>query len=274
MNDDKKSALKKPLTSPVQVSNAPPPIEPLRGFGGSFRTSSRRAAAKLPNWNYWKTMDEVAIWQACALALDIDPESMTPHPQSWMAPGSDIFTEDSFTSNEQSDSFNKLSRRLNQSLSNKQHFTYAWNHHTCNPAVHLSEFAAWCVRIGQDIPQELAAMAKAAQQATPTAKVEAVAGTTPSDDAIPGNMPHTAIGKLAIKAAWQIERKTGKRATNKQVIEKLQTWVDHKDNPEAVSELTNKIPNGVKWVTCAGKENNYDVGACQKTLEKWNKSRA
>lgn len=106
------------------------------------------------------------------------------------------------------------------------------------------------------------------------AKVETGAGTTPAPaDEIPGKIPNTTNCKLAIKAAWQIECETSKRATAKQVIEKLQTWVDHKDNTEAVTELTGKIPNGVKWVTCAGKENQYDIGACQKTLETWNKSR-
>lgn len=236
MNDDKKSALKKPLTSPVQVSNAPPPIEPLRGFGGSFRTSSRRAAAKLPNWNYWKTMDEVAIWQACALALDIDPESMTPHPQSWMAPGSDIFTEDSFTSDEQSDSFNKLSRRLNQSLSNKQHFTYAWNHHTCNPAVHLSEFAAWCVRIGMDIPDDLAAMSKGAPQ--PAAKMETVPVTNPSGDS---NNPTGTANKVYWRVILNLNIKEidgNKKANVRKIIKYLRGLGDKRlPNKGSTDEL-------------------------------------
>lgn len=106
------------------------------------------------------------------------------------------------------------------------------------------------------------------------ASAKIVPRSNPSGDAIPGKMPSVTIGKLAIKAAWQIEGETGKRATAKQVIEKLQSWVDHKDNTEAVAELIDKIPNGVKWVTSAGKENSYDIGACQKTLETWKKSRA
>lgn len=109
--------------------------------------------------------------------------------------------------------------------------------------------------------------------AAATAKVKAEADTSQSGDEIPGKIPKTANCKLAIKAAWEIEKEAGKRATANQVIERLQTWVDHKDNPKAVTELTHKIPNGVKWVTCAGKENNYDIEACRKTLENWNKSR-
>jgi len=108
---------------------------------------------------------------------------------------------------------------------------------------------------------------------TPAAKGEAAKNTTPGDD-IPGKLPRTTIGKLAVKAAWQIEQATGKRAMARQVIEKLQSWVDHKDNPNAVAELTEKIPNGVKWVTGKGKPNNYDMGVCEKTLATWNKSRA
>lgn len=107
----------------------------------------------------------------------------------------------------------------------------------------------------------------------PAAEVEAGAVTSPSGDKIPGKIPNTTIGKLAIKAAWLIECETGKRATAKQVIERLQSWVDHKDNPEAVTELTGKIANGVMWVTRAGKGRPYDIGACQKALETWNKNR-
>lgn len=107
----------------------------------------------------------------------------------------------------------------------------------------------------------------------PAAKLEAQTVKSPSSDEIPGKIPNTANGQLAIKAAWKIECGTGKRATAKQVIETLQSWVDHKDNPDAVVELTAKIPKGVKWVTSAGKENKYDIGACQKTLATWNKSR-
>lgn len=85
---------------------------------------------------------------------------------------------------------------------------------------------------------------------------------------IPGKMPHTAIGKLAINAAWQIEQDTGKQATAKQVIEKLQDWV--KTEPE----LIDTIAHGVIWVTIKGKDKPYDKEACMKTLASWNKSRS
>ncbi len=83
----------------------------------------------------------------------------------------------------------------------------------------------------------------------------------------PGKMPNTTIGKLAIKAAWEIECATSKRATAYQVIEKLQEW--EPDEP-VIREV---IAHGVKWVTKKGKTNKYDIQTCAKTLETWNASR-
>lgn len=102
----------------------------------------------------------------------------------------------------------------------------------------------------------------------PAAMVATLPDTSPSGDVIPGKMPNITIGKLAIKAAWQIECETGKCATADSVIKRLQKWVDTDDYPE----LLEKIPHGVTWVTKKGKTNSYDIGACEKTLEAWNKS--
>ena len=103
---------------------------------------------------------------------------------------------------------------------------------------------------------------------TITPEVEVVPDTSPSGDEIPGKMPQTNIGKLSIKAAWEIECCTNKRATAKQVIEKLQAWT------ETEPELTETIPHGVKWATTKGKQKPFDVEACAKALETWQASRA
>lgn len=104
----------------------------------------------------------------------------------------------------------------------------------------------------------------AAKRTTP-AKAEV--NTTPSDGT-PGKIPKTAIGKLALKAALQIESKTGKRATAGPVIEMLQEW----ESTEPV--IAEKIAHGVKWVTVKGVVRKYDIQTCARTLELWNKSRA
>jgi len=103
---------------------------------------------------------------------------------------------------------------------------------------------------------------------THAAKVATLPETNLSNEEIPGKMPKTSIGMLAIKAAWQIECKTKKRATAKQVIEKLQAWT------ETEPELTEAIPHGVKWTTTKGKEKPFDIEACAKALETWQASRA
>lgn len=84
---------------------------------------------------------------------------------------------------------------------------------------------------------------------------------------IPGKMPRTTIGKLAITEAWKIECETGKRATANQVIAKLQTMVGtHPD-------LAEKGARKVGWFTCMGAVKYFDTEGCGKALQKWNASR-
>ena len=90
---------------------------------------------------------------------------------------------------------------------------------------------------------------------------------TSSSGEIPGKLPRTGIGKLAIKVAWEIERRTDKRATANQVIEELQKLV------ETEPELIGVIPHGVKWTTTKGKDKDFDVETCAKTLSNWQSSR-
>jgi len=90
--------------------------------------------------------------------------------------------------------------------------------------------------------------------------------TSPSGE-IPGRLPRTGIGKLAIKAAWEIECRTGKRAMANQVIQELQKLV------ETEPELIEVIPHGVKWTTTKGKDKNFDYETCAKTLSNWHLSR-
>lgn len=209
-----------------------------------------------PDWNFWGKHYDVELWQAAALSLNINPDA--------------IKDPEHFYINEYKDRL----RLLVNWLAPRDEHPYQVRVMLCELAGRWSKVLKW------QIPPELAALARhydeptKTKTAAPAARVEAGAGTNPNDDAIPGKMPNTTIGKLAIKAAWEIEYKTKKRATAKQVIERLQAWVDHISNPNAVTELTKKISNGVKWVTTGGKERDYDIGACQKTLETWQKSRA
>lgn len=66
------------------VLSAPTPITPLRG--GSFvRTTPSQQAPEPINWKLWLNMPQVALWEAVALLLNIDPRSLKHSPQGWMA---------------------------------------------------------------------------------------------------------------------------------------------------------------------------------------------
>lgn len=101
----------------------------------------------------------------------------------------------------------------------------------------------------------------------PAAKVEAGTGAKPSGDDIPGKMPRTTIGKLAITAAWEIEGKAGKQASANQVIAKLVEWI--KTEPI----LLEKTPHGIRWMTTNTTEADFSIEACGKALAKWNLTR-
>lgn len=85
---------------------------------------------------------------------------------------------------------------------------------------------------------------------------------------IPGKFPKVAIRKLAIIAAWGIEKNSKKLASAEEVMKVLQLWVDG-DCPELIS----KERNSVKWVTTKGLEKIFTLEACSKALEAWRKSR-
>jgi hypothetical protein len=89
---------------------------------------------------------------------------------------------------------------------------------------------------------------------------------------IPGNIPKVASGRLAVMAAWEIERETGKRATAKQTMKLLQEWADSGKEP---SILIQSLPErgAVQWQTQRAGARPYTLEGCQETLRKWNKSR-
>lgn len=92
---------------------------------------------------------------------------------------------------------------------------------------------------------------------------------------IPGTMPRIAIGRIVVTEAWEIEQKTGRRATARVVLEELQTWAN---NGQKYSSVLHPHPDkfrgtGVYWITSKTDKKLYSLAACEKALEKWNKSR-
>ena len=84
--------------------------------------------------------------------------------------------------------------------------------------------------------------------------------------------PSNAVGKLAVKAAIQIEEETTKLASSKSVMKRLQQWADDGSEPSTLIK-SDKPKHAVIWTTNKQKHNGYTLSACEKTLERWNKGR-
>lgn len=117
------------------------------------------------DWAFWRAMPNAKHWQACALSLSIDPDSLKASPNAWMAgPGrGPIFESESFPSREAEDKFNKRLRLLDANRYDEKFFTLPMaKFSNLGPdEVRLHEFAAWALSVGwSDAPQELAALAK------------------------------------------------------------------------------------------------------------------
>jgi hypothetical protein len=157
MNDEKKPASFNSFLHPeqlpkVQISKAPPPISPLRGSGSMRSALSPKPNNAHPNWAKWKHMPEVEATQACALALNVDPASMTLGTHGWLAHGVDF--PENFPSDEVAGQFKNL-----------MEIAKANNLLTIHFKINLPVFAAWCVPVvrdltGREIPPELAELAK------------------------------------------------------------------------------------------------------------------
>ena len=85
-------------------------------------------------------------------------------------------------------------------------------------------------------------------------------------------VPRTAISKLAIKAAKQLENNTHRRSTAKQVMELLQIWADAGSEPETLIR-SEKTKHAVLWNTSDGISRSYSLQACEKTMNRYNKGR-
>lgn len=116
------------------------------------------------------------------------------------------------------------------------------------------------------------AMASATQKSDQPKLPMQMEETTTSQTEIPGKMPRTGAGRLAVEAAWQIECRTNRPASCKDVMTQLQEWAD--DGSKAGTLVSSdRAKRAIFWTTMTGCERKFDVEACRKALETWNKSR-
>lgn len=124
---------------------------------GSGRAVQHRvwAAAQVPDWEFWRDMPEVELWQACALSLNLDPDPLTPSDDGMGMGGESYFKARSFPNDEAWEKFNKRLRLLEANMQ--------------RPTVRLADFVTWASSLSTpwDMPPELVALAQ---------KPEALAG--------------------------------------------------------------------------------------------------
>lgn len=135
-------------------------------------------------------------------------------------------------------------------------------------------FAEWLASIEHDPPEYLIAWLGAAWVQVSRSAIAKVGagGTADCSEEIPGKLPKVAIGKLAIKAAWQIECETKRAATAAAVISKLQDWADAGECADVLSK-SDKQAKAVYWITSKSAPKKYDQDACVATLKTWQQSR-
>lgn len=110
-----------------------------------------------PDWDEWRFIPEVQLWQAVALSLNIAPGKEWLKPHSWHQNGvaESVFDE--------SDEFNSRLRVLRANFDDVKQFptklTFV-DPEWCSD-IRLDEFAAWVLRVPKwEIPSQLAALAK------------------------------------------------------------------------------------------------------------------
>lgn len=109
-------------------------------------------------------------------------------------------------------------------------------------------------------------------QSTEVPTLKEFENNKPTAYKLDGKLPNTSIGKLAIKAAYEIETKLKRRATAKEVIEELRVWSKNGTFPDVLHKISHP-KHGVYWITKTSKEKEYSLEACEKALKIWNESR-
>lgn len=116
------------------------------------------------DWDFWRNMPNVMLWQACALSLNLNPDSLKRSGQGWMAGvgSGPYFDSRSFPNSGIEKSLHKRRELLRANITSQAHFSPGRIDMNTpdNWSVKLIEFVAWATSIEWDMPIELAVMAK------------------------------------------------------------------------------------------------------------------
>lgn len=112
------------------------------------------------NWDNWRHMPEVVLWEAVALSLDIDPGYLQARNNNIDRHKQAIQYDDEKDFNERF----VIAERNHGREKNKALRLLSIISGTGREGISLAEFAAWALSIGWPIPQELAELAKERSQ--------------------------------------------------------------------------------------------------------------
>ncbi len=165
-------------------------IQP-RGCGGLLYKKDS-ADHVLPDWEMWLDIPEVKLWQACALSLNIEPDSIAPSNDGMgMGMGGEsFFRSEKFLRQEIWDKFNKRCRLLDAT---------GRHHRPLYHSISLQDFVNLTLRFSYpwDMPIELLELAQRREAQTSTPKNESVK----DDEDIENNEKDKSN---TLKAAWMI----------------------------------------------------------------------
>ena len=91
---------------------------------------------------------------------------------------------------------------------------------------------------------------------------------------IPGKIPKTGASRVAVEAAWELERESGRRPDARKVIERMAQWVESGDKHPDILIDYRREKRAIIWHTTASKEKEFDDKACSKALYRWHQSRS
>jgi hypothetical protein len=258
------------------------------------------------NWERWRRLDRVRLWEAACLVAGFEPPKdgdkeiwasyqLNGFPDSFFEVWEVVNRDQGFSRNE----FHPASGLMLHTV-HVGYFALWANLRGFQIAPEMNEIAS---RYSKTHPGVVArfnevygvsdSLARAAQTSAPAAtpQVDHVPPSAPDfgeqnqvsplqsqqairgpEDELPGKLPRIAIGRLAVKAAWEMEREKNQRASAKDVMSRLQQWADNGSESDVLkkSDMENR---SVIWLTTKYEEKSYTLEACQKTLETWNKSR-
>ena len=188
----------------AEIVAIPPSLSNALGYGGNWYPLPT-PAANTPDWREWIITPKVEVWKACALSLNIDPHSLKRRDEYVdESDGSPYFRDSSFPSKAIREECNLRRRVLIANLrDDPKKFSLRSSTASGYSEVRLSEFAAWALSIGWDMPAELVAIARKhdEQDDAPAA----LATVSPGETATSPDLPPSPCTKREILAAdWPL----------------------------------------------------------------------